>query len=296
MTGEPEPLLKAAIRNKTWLNFTHVKDIVNQLQLKLDGKGKNKVDFVRALVDHFFSEGEMSDEERASTVAGIVTKGRKQLRETEVAVLEILQSLDPEDQQDSSVQKLSKMAREQLQEKVRFQGAEEERTRIRGKQPPSSETPASGQKRKQAPETDTGKNAPPDRKERKAEETPRGTVRVGITPPTLKSLLPLEGEVDKGISLMRDRDSYGYRANYPYCGLLAFEFVIGLFKLSDPACNSNSPCLPHSGPPPNSRSRSWPTLQCPSEVDALEAVLKWLYIQYNNDHKEAPATLRLDIS
>ena len=233
VVGQPRSMVAAAVFNGTWIHGNDLKEMVHVLGLPLPEKGAGcghggsltKMDRAKALVAHVCQGKTVSDEEQARMIASIMYKHKKQLKETEVAVLEILQHLDPEELHDSSVPKLQKIARETLYNRLRTEGRKQ-----REREAAQEET-APERKRKEPSVPASSSAAPQDsvppaaRKPRTEESAPRAPARVGVTPPTLRSFLP-PGCASE-VSLLRDPDSYGYRATFPHCALDALIHMRG---------------------------------------------------------------------
>ena len=233
VTGDEETLLKSALRNRTWLALEHIRQINAALGVECegDGHGRNKnyikVDHVTALVKHVFKHSDITDQERSEIIAAVTTRDRRQLVDTELAVLEVLQHVDEEEKRTGTVaERLSKMAREKLAQRQRTQGREEykkeqkqtdETGNAAATEAETRETPeAKGAGKKRKHEDTSAPEAMDTQEPASSADAVRGPRRPASSPPTLRSLLPHEGNITTEIALLRDPSSYGYRACYPF--------------------------------------------------------------------------------
>ena len=226
--GKAEGILKATLRNRTWISMENLKQINLALGIQLsgDGSGKNKnyikVDYAAALVNDQFAPDEISDQERSEITAAVTTKDRKLLTETEAAVLELFQHLDEEEKRTgTAAERLARVARERLFQNARRHGREEAQQEGQpAANPGAAGSEEATRKRKREESGAAAGSSAADPAPRRPEEVPR---RVGVTPPTLRSLLPRGGRgIDSEISLNRDPTSYGYKALYPLGNLAMY--------------------------------------------------------------------------
>ena len=125
ITGPAQTILKAAVRNCTWMAMSHLKAIVAAIGAPLPdtGSGKKggfvKRDFAASIVNFLFGADEVADQERAKMVAALVAKTKKQINEEELLILQLMEKQSPDAaQSDTSVLRIKKLAQEKLRERL----------------------------------------------------------------------------------------------------------------------------------------------------------------------------------
>ena len=230
ISGPDMPLVKSAVSEGTWISLANIKQLCNHLKVPPPNKAGNKLkaDWAQVLVNHFFPEGTVSEEERQRMIAGLTWRRQfDQLGDKEKEILQMVSELDEENRSAPEFQRVIKLAKNQLRQteaeevatKTR-RAAEQEFQEVREKEKKKHQSEieervkAAVAQATAAAEAEAKQKA--EQKEKDQQEASSGsrTRKQAENPPNLKDFLTEEMK-NKKVSITRDSSGYGYRAYYP---------------------------------------------------------------------------------
>lgn len=260
-------LVKGAIKDGMSLTVEDLKHCCRALDIapttrsgkKGDKGGPVKIDWARALVEHYFADS--SEEEQQVMLKGIC--GGKTLRSTDVEILDHVAELDPDNKQ--AFKKQIQAACESLDHLLQAKGSKQDAKSAVGR---TAEERTEAAAKKAAQEKEKKEQAHRDheageRAERKAEVERQWN----LTPSWLKELLPGEGEITGAFYAQYHPINEFFKTFYPV-------------RAGEDPTNTYQSC-----------QRKWGTARCPTKADALEVVIQFVYDRYNRLHPRNPKTM-----